>query len=260
MIFIGESLWNSNKLHLEKDMALILHIETATPVCSASLSRDGTLLDLRETNDPRSHATRLSPFIEQLMKSNNLSYDNLDAVSISLGPGSYTGLRIGVSTAKGIAYGAGLPVIGISTLQALANRVVKEKADILGEEAKILLCPMLDARRMEVYSAFFTIDLELKREVKADIIESDSYRDYLNPGPVYFFGNGSEKCKETIRHNNARYIPDIESSSQFMIQLAESAFKKKDFLDTAYFEPFYLKDFIATIPKNKIIPPQKKKG
>ncbi len=240
-------------------MSLILHIETATPVCSAALSKDGQLLDLQETNDPRSHATRLSPFIKELMDSNNYDFSDLDAVSISLGPGSYTGLRIGVSTAKGIGYGAGIPLIGISTLQALANRIIQEGKVVLGDIStkNLLLCPMLDARRMEVYTAFFSPQLELARKVQADIIEPDSYMEYLEAGPVLFFGNGSDKCRDIIQHPNAEFIPDIEPSSQYMIQLAEAAWEKQEFVDTAYFEPFYLKEFIATIPKNKIIPPQK---
>ena len=240
-------------------MALILHIETATPICSTALSRDGILVDFRETKDPRSHASQLSPFIQDLMESNNLDYSDLDALALSMGPGSYTGLRIGASTAKGIAFGADIPIIGVSTLKALANRLVREYSEFQKELKGSLLCPMLDARRMEVYSAFYKPSLESIREVKADIIDSESYKEYLDSGPVFFFGNGSDKCKELLNHKNARFIPDIETSSKYMVELAESAWNEEDFLDTAYFEPFYLKDFIATIPKNKIIPPQKTK-
>ncbi len=240
-------------------MALILHIETATPICSTALSRDGILVDFRETKDPRSHASRLSPFIQDLMESNNLDYSDLDALALSMGPGSYTGLRIGASTAKGIAFGADIPIIGVSTLKALANRLIREDSEFQKELKGSLLCPMLDARRMEVYSAFFKPSLESIREVKADIIDSESYKEYLDSGPVFFFGNGSDKCKEWLNHKNARFIPDVETSSKYMLELAESSWNEKDFLDTAYFEPFYLKDFIATIPKNKVIPPQKTK-
>ncbi len=242
-------------------MALILHIETATPICSAALSKDRQLLKIKETNDPRSHATRLSPFIDELLKSSGLSVSDLDAISVSLGPGSFTGLRIGVSTVKGLAYGANLPVIGISTLQALTSRLISENPDDLRDliTDKLLLCPMLDARRMEVYTAFYSRGLELKRKVQADIIDADSYLEFLQSGPVVFFGNGSDKCREIIQHPNAHFIAGIEPSARFMIQLAEIAWGKKDFLNTAYFEPFYLKDFIATIPKNRIIPPQKRR-
>lgn len=238
-------------------MALILHIETATPVCSAAISKNGALIDFRETNDPRSHASRLSPFIQDLWKSNNINPLELDAVSISLGPGSYTGLRIGVSTAKGIAYANDIPIIGISGLQALAARFIAEHSQSYDLNDNTLLCPMLDARRMEVYSAFYNIKLKLEREIKADIIDHESYLEYLSKGDVYFFGDGSKKCMETIQHPNAKFIDNVEPSSRFMIELGELAWEKKDFVDTAYFEPFYLKDFIATIPKNKIIPPRK---
>lgn len=239
-------------------MAVILHIETASPVCSAALSRDGELIDIRETNDPRSHASRLSPYIDELMATSGIAFASLDAVSVSLGPGSYTGLRIGVSTAKGIAYAMDIPIIGVSSLQALANRFTADYSSLLRENhnSKILLCPMLDARRMEVYSAFYSPSLEIIREVNADIIEKDSYRELLEKAKVFFFGSGSVKCMEIIQHPNAEFIPDIELSSRFMISLAESSWEKKDFVDMAYFEPFYLKDFIATVPKNKIIPPQ----
>ena len=199
-------------------MALILHIETASPVCSTALSVDGKLLDFRETNDPKSHASRLSPYIEDLMSANKIIFDDVDAVAISLGPGSYTGLRIGVSTAKGIAYGAGLPIIGISTLQSLANRFIIENLNDSGADKNDLLCPMIDARRMEVYSAFYTQDLKQKREIKADIIDPDSYKEYLDSTRVFFFGDGSQKCKDIIKNPNATFFPDIEPSSRFMIQ------------------------------------------
>ena len=234
--------------------ALILHIETASSVCSTALSRGQDLIDIRETVDPRSHASRLSPFVDDLMKSNDISFSALDAVSISLGPGSYTGLRIGVSTAKGIAYGADLPIIGVSGLQALANGFIKDfKGDL---ESGDLLCPMLDARRMEVYSAFFDTDLKIRREVKADIIDEGSYHEFLSQGRVFFFGEGSDKCRDLITHPNSVFIDGIAPSARYMIDLAEEAYHRSDFVDVAYFEPFYLKDFIATIPRNKVIPPR----
>jgi len=192
-------------------MALILHIETASSVCSTALSRDGQLMDTEETNDPRSHAKSLSPFIDKLLKSQKVKVSELDAISVSLGPGSYTGLRIGVSTVKGLAYGAGLPVIGISTLQALACRVMMEKTSELKKlKSEYLLCPMLDARRMEVYTAFFSPELDQKRKVQADIIEADSYSEFLEASPIVFFGDGSDKCREIIKHVNARFIAGVE--------------------------------------------------
>ena len=233
---------------------LILHIETATSVCSAAVSRGKELTDIRETKDPRSHASRLSPFIDDLMKSNSLSFSDLDAVSVSLGPGSYTGLRIGVSTAKGIAYGANLPIIGVSGLKAMANGFLDSFKGKLSDED--LLCPMLDARRMEVYTALYDNGLSIIRDIKADIIDENSYIDLLNKGRIFFFGEGSDKCKEIITHPNSIFVDGIIPSAKYMIELAVDAFQQNDFVDVAYFEPFYLKDFIATIPKNKIIPPR----
>lgn len=232
---------------------LILHIETASSVCSAALSRGNALIDIRETIDPRSHASRLSPFIDDLMKSNSIPFSKLDAVSVSLGPGSYTGLRIGVSTAKGIAYRSDVPIIGVLGLQAMACGFI----DSYREKIKSgdLLCPMLDARRMEVYSAFYDTNLNMIRDIEADIIDEGSYLDFLEKGRVFFFGEGSNKCREAITHHNAIFIDGVMPSAKFMIELAEDAFRQNDFVDVAYFEPFYLKDFIATIPKNKIIPP-----
>ena len=240
-------------------MALILHIETATSVCSAALSKNGNLVSLRETEDPRSHASSLSPFIEDIFNKSEFEISDLDAISISIGPGSYTGLRIGVSTVKGLAYGSGIPVISVSTLQSLANRVINEhKRDLENIWVDdIVLCPMIDARRMEVYSAFYSSTLDMVRDVKADIIEKNSYKDFLKKGRVVFFGNGSEKCKEMITHKNAFFIDNVVPSATFMIQLAELSWGKGDFVNTAYFEPFYLKDFIATVARNKVLPPSK---
>jgi tRNA threonylcarbamoyladenosine biosynthesis protein TsaB len=240
-------------------MALILHIETATQVCSTALSRDGEIIEIRETSDPRSHASRLGPFIEELMSSSGNDFSSLDAIALSLGPGSYTGLRIGASTAKGIAYATGKPAIGISTLKSLANRFIAEHKDLIsGTEGEALyLCPMIDARRLEVYASIYTPDLKAVRETKADILNSKSFIEYLEKGKVFFFGNGSDKFRDMIHHNNAEFTEGVEPSARYMARLAETSFCMGDFLDLAYFEPFYLKDFIATIPKNKIIPPQK---
>lgn len=240
-------------------MALILHIETATQVCSTALSLDGEITEIRETSDPRSHASRLGPYIEDLMSSSGNDFDSLDALALSLGPGSYTGLRIGASTAKGIAYASGKPVIGISTLKAIASRFIEEHGNFLSDQEgeDIFLCPMIDARRLEVYASVFTPDLITVRETKAEILKDTSFREFLEKGKVFFFGNGSDKFRDIIHHRNAEFIEGIEPSARFMAKLAESAFGAGDFLDVAYFEPFYLKDFIATIPKNKILPPQK---
>jgi len=219
-------------------MALILNLETATKNCSVSLSKDGETIALRELNSGGfSHAEKLHPFIEDVLNEAKLSINNLDAVSISKGPGSYTGLRIGVSAAKGICYGNEIPLIAISTLQSLAS----------SQKSKdYTLIPMLDARRMEVYASVFNSDVEEIRETKAEIIDSNSYSEYLEKGKVLFFGDGAEKCKDIIKHKNADFVDDIFPSAKEMSKIAEKMFNEKIFEDSAYFEPFYLKDFIGT--------------
>ncbi len=228
-------------------MALILHLETASPVCSVALSRDGVLLGLRESSGEKSHATRLTLFIEELLSTNDLMVSSLDAISLGMGPGSYTGLRIGTSVGKGLAYGAGKPLIGIPTLQALAAGFLADHPETEG-----FLCPMLDARRMEVYTAIYNPDLHEISPVEAMILTEESLHDVLEVQPVWFFGSGSLKAAEMIHHPNARFGGAFPLSAAFQTQLAVAAWAKKDFLDTAYFEPHYLKEFIATVAKNKL--------
>jgi tRNA threonylcarbamoyladenosine biosynthesis protein TsaB len=242
-------------------MTKILHIESATQICSVCISHDTDILGMRETQDPNSHSKLLTVFIEQLLDELKLNIHDLDAIALSLGPGSYTGLRIGTSTAKGLAYGSGIPVIGLDSLQIMANRIL-HNTDLIPKrvsEGNFILRPMIDARRMEVYTAPYNQDLHQLDKVRAVIIDESSFSKELEEQPVIFFGNGAEKCAEVIHHSNAIYIPDIESSSLFMPSLAMKKFKANNFLNTAYFEPFYLKEFIATIPKNKVIPDQVKK-
>lgn len=229
-------------------MALILHIETASPVCSVALSRGGRLLSVKESAEDKSHARRLTLFISDVLAENGLTVSDLDAISLSLGPGSYTGLRIGTSVAKGLAYGSGKPLIGISTLQALAVQLA-----MLQPLTGALLCPMLDARRMEVYAAVYTPELVEIHPVEAVVIEPGSFSGILDRQPVWFFGNGSNKAKEVITHPNARFADGIQLSAACQGLLAEEAFKRKDFLNTAYFEPHYLKEFMANVPKNKVL-------
>ncbi|MFH0761973.1 MAG: tRNA (adenosine(37)-N6)-threonylcarbamoyltransferase complex dimerization subunit type 1 TsaB [Bacteroidota bacterium] len=229
-------------------MALILHLETASPVCSVALSREGQLLAVKESLEDKSHAKRLTVFIIDILNANGLTVPDLDAISLSLGPGSYTGLRIGTSVAKGLAYGSGKPLIGIPTLQALAVQLVNRQP-VTGT----LLCPMLDARRMEVYAAIYTPDLDEINPVEAVVIDKDSFSNILDKQPVWFFGTGSNKAKEVIVHPNARFADGIQLSAGCQGMLAEQAFNKQDFLSTAYFEPHYLKEFIATVPKNKVM-------
>mgnify|MGYP000306416776 CR=1 FL=1 len=236
-------------------MALILNIETSTTVCSVCISRSGELIGIKESSEEKSHAKKLTIFIDDLLKNPGYNFDDLDAVAISKGPGSYTGLRIGVSTAKGFCFAKDIPLIAINTLQSMANGIIhKYNSDELKIEdfEESILVPMIDARRMEVYSAFFNSNGELVRDVKAEIIEENSYSDVLNKKKMIFFGDGSEKIHDILKHKNAFFIENIDPSSKDMIQLSELAFEKKKFEDVAYFEPFYLKDFVATVPKKNI--------
>jgi len=232
-------------------MALILNIETSTIVCSVSLARDGELLDLKESRDEKSHATLLTLFINDVLSSCQSDIYELDAVAVSKGPGSYTGLRIGVSVAKGIAYGSGCPLIGINTLQAMAYAVAK-KLFPGNHGDNILLCPMIDARRMEVYMAIYTADNRLIKDITAEIIHPGSFSKILRDHIIWFFGDGAEKCRNVIDHPNARFLDNIETSAKSMIKLSEQAYHEQHFEDLAYFEPYYLKDFIATIPRKNI--------
>lgn len=228
-------------------MALILNIDTATSVCSVALARDGKVIACKENNEGLNHSVLLGTYIEDILKENQTDTRQLDAVAISMGPGSYTGLRIGVSMAKGLCFGAGRPLIAIPTLQALALSVSAR----LQEDA--LYCPMIDARRMEVYTAFFDKNNRTITATKAEIISENSFADILGRGKVYFFGDGSDKIKNTLTTPNACYIEKVETSARNMSVLAEEYFAARQFADVAYFEPFYLKDFIVTTPRKKVL-------
>ncbi len=237
-------------------MALILNLDTSTQICSVALSLDGELLGLKESREDKSHASLLAVFINQILGENEKSAKDLDAIAVSKGPGSFTGLRIGVSTAKGLAYASGIPLISVDTLSSLAAGVIgghQLTKEVHTQEKSLLLCPMIDARRMEVYTAVFHLSGEMIEPISAKIIQEDSFRDFLEQSRVVFFGNGAAKCREIIKHPNAIFLEGIETSASYMISLAESAWQQKCFEDVAYFEPFYLKDFIATIPRNKVI-------
>lgn len=236
-------------------MALILHLETASPVCSVALSRDAAVLGFRESSEDKSHAARLTPMIRELLDEFHLSVDDLDAISLSIGPGSYTGLRIGTSVAKGLAYASGKPLIGLPTLTALAKGFLEgHLADIAqGGGSPAILCPMLDARRMEVYAAIYDTGMQMILPVEAIILEPLSFSEYLDKQVVCFFGTGSIKAAEIIGHPNARFFSGINLSAAFQSGPAESLYRRQEFLNTAYFEPLYLKEFIATIPKNRIL-------
>jgi tRNA threonylcarbamoyladenosine biosynthesis protein TsaB len=235
---------------------LILHIETATDICSVALSEGARQRALVESGPERSHATLLNSYIRKTLEQDGKQFPDIDAVAVSKGPGSYTGLRIGVSTAKGIAYALGIPMLSAGTLDNMAYGALLHPSlqDALRERNhRILLCPMLDARRMEVYSCFLTPDLTVHRPVSADIITAESYRDLLDRYQIYFFGNGSDKCREELEHPNARFIGGIHPSAGQMIRPVLDRYRKGQFEDVAYFEPFYLKDFIATTPRKKLL-------
>ncbi len=230
-------------------MSCILHIETSTSVCSVAVSEDGQNIFTKEDLQGPSHAVQLGVFVDEALSFVDSHAMPLDAVAVSCGPGSYTGLRIGVSMAKGICYGRNLKLIGIPTLKIQCVPVLLYH-DELPENA--LLCPMIDARRMEVYAAIYDRALRPVRDINADIVDEHSYAEYLEQGPVYFFGDGAAKCKEKITHSNAHFIDDIRPLAKMMFPLAEKAIAEEDFKDVAYFEPFYLKEFVAGKPKKLI--------
>lgn len=241
-------------------MALILNIETATTVCSVSLAKDGKLLSLKEQNGDYSHAENLTLFIEDVCKQANINLSQIDAIAVSKGPGSYTGLRIGVSTAKGLCYSLDKPLIAIDTLMYLSLAVSSSSVTLSGVEGytdggrqTFLFCPMLDARRMEVYCAIYNSEGSVVKETVAEIIDENSFSDILKTNTVVFFGDGSAKCKETFSKNlNAVFIDDVVPSAKDMISLSEKAYNENHFEDVAYFEPYYLKDFIAGKKKGEV--------
>lgn len=234
-------------------MSCILHIETSTNVCSVAVSEDAQVIFEQENRDGQSHATLLAPFVRDALSFADSHAIPLDAVAVSSGPGSYTGLRIGVSEAKGVAYGLNVPLIEVPTLKLMCVPLLLYREDIISPSSEklgeVLLCPMIDARRMEVYAAVYNRALRPVREVQADIVTEDTYKELLDKHIIYFFGNGSAKCKEVIRHPNARFIDDIVPLAKHMAPLAEMAHARGEFVDTAYFEPFYLKEFQATVAK-----------
>ena len=230
-------------------MSSILHIETSTSACSVAVSEDGQNIFRKEDLNGPSHAVSLGVFVDEALSFADSHGMPLDAVAVSCGPGSYTGLRIGVSMAKGVCYGRNLKLIGIPTLKVLCVPVLLYH-DELPDDA--LLCPMIDARRMEVYAAVYDRALRPVRDIAADIVDEHSYADYLQEHPVYFFGNGAAKCKEKLTHPNAHFIDDIQPLASMMFPLAEKAIAEGRFEDVAYFEPFYLKEFVAGTPKKLI--------
>ena len=228
----------------------ILNIESSTAVCSVSVSGDYDVIAFRESRTDRSHAALLTVFVEEVMKEGGLKFSELAAVAVSSGPGSYTGLRIGVSAAKGICYAADLPLIAVNTLATMAQMVISSHNEIIDHNC--LLCPMIDARRMEVYMALFDHEGKQSGDISAEIIDGDTFSHLPEGTKLIFFGDGAEKCRDVISHRNTLFIPGIYPSAVMMAGFSFKAFKEGKFEDTAYFTPFYLKDFIATTPKNKL--------
>ena len=223
-------------------MSCILNIETSTNVCSVAVSQDGSCIFNKEDHEGPNHAVILGVFVQEALSFIDSHAVPLDAVAVSCGPGSYTGLRIGLSMAKGICYGRDVKLIAIPTLELMCVPLLLDEK--INEE-NALLCPMIDARRMEVYSQFFDRALKEVRSINADIVENNTYDDILAQQPVYFFGNGAEKCHEVLTHHNAHIIEGIVPLAKNMYPLAEKRMANEQFEDVAYFVPFYLKDFVA---------------
>jgi tRNA threonylcarbamoyladenosine biosynthesis protein TsaB len=226
-------------------MGIILNLETSSTNCSVCLAKDGVILAMKELNSENySHAEKLHVFITDVMKEAALKIQTLEAIAVSKGPGSYTGLRIGVSTAKGLCYALGVPLISISTLKSMASQ-------LKGINKDAVIIPVLDARRMEVYSAVFDNQLKQVRETKAEIIDELSFEKYISSTAVCFLGSGAEKIKGIFKNNNLTFHLDVVPSSKEMASISYEKFKNKDFENVAYFEPYYLKDFVLQQKKEK---------
>ena len=227
-------------------MSCILNIETSTSVCSVAVSNDAECIFNKEDHSGSNHAVKLGVFVDEALSFIDNHAIPLDYVAVSSGPGSYTGLRIGVSMAKGICYGRGVKLIGVPTLELLCVPVLLHHEEI---EDNALIVPMLDARRMEVYAEVFDRALRPVRDIHSDIVDENTYKEYLDKGPVYFFGNGAAKCMKAINHPNAHLIDDVEPLARNMYPLAAKRVAQEKFEDVAYFVPFYLKEFVAKKPK-----------
>ena len=230
-------------------MSCILHIETSTKVCSVAVTEDGAVLFEKVDKSGPSHAVQLGVFVDEAISYIDNHGIPFDAVAVSQGPGSYTGLRIGVSEAKGLCFGLKVPLISVPTLELLACTTMFRNYF----EEDVLYCPMIDARRMEVYSAVYDNALNDVVPVGAYVIDEHTFSDLLDNRRIVFAGNGSTKCKDVIKHRNAIFVEGIVPLATDMLALAERAFRNGQFEDVAYFEPFYLKEFQATIAKNKVL-------
>jgi tRNA threonylcarbamoyladenosine biosynthesis protein TsaB len=231
---------------------MILCLETATSVCSVALCDRAGIISVKESHENKSHATQLTLYIEELLRMQGIKTGDLDAVAVSKGPGSYTGLRIGVSTAKGIAYASSVPLIGIETTLSMFYGIKNMTDKKYAAEADLLFCPMLDARRMEVYYSLFDSTGRIVKNISASVITKESFSDIPESVRILFFGDGAGKCRDVINHKNSVFADDFMVSATYMHLPVYEAFDTDRFEDVAYFEPFYLKDFIATVPKKSI--------
>ena len=232
---------------------MVICIETATNLCSVALCSSSGVISLRENTDLKSHASMLTVFIDEALKETGLRAGDLEAVAVGKGPGSYTGLRIGVSVAKGIAFAASIPLIGVETTLSMFWGMAEKIEEITGDKENTLLCPMLDARRMEVYNAIYDSYGKKEKEISADIIRENSFADIPESKKIIFFGDGAAKCKGVIKRKNIYFADNFRISASHMQKPVYQAIKSRHFENVAYFEPFYLKDFITTIPRKNIL-------
>jgi tRNA threonylcarbamoyladenosine biosynthesis protein TsaB len=232
---------------------MILCIESATGVCSVALCDQSGTIAIKESSDERAHSKLLATFVNDILNDAGTRASKLDAVVVSRGPGSYTGLRIGVSLAKGLAYGGGVPLIAVDTLLSMYHTLIEKHTEYAAVVATTHFCPMIDARRMEVYYSVIGSSGDVVSEAAAAVIDRDSFAALLSRGEVIFFGNGASKCREVLDHPNARFVDGLHPSANGMRIPALEALAEKRFADVAYFEPYYLKDFLATIPKKMVL-------
>lgn len=227
-------------------MALILNIETGTDICSVLLSDDRRIVAIRESDEGRAHAQKLGAYIDDLMAEAGVSMSQLDAVAVGMGPGSYTGLRIGVSMAKGLCYALEIPLIAVNSLESMCSVAAAKHPELHSGR----LCPMIDARRMEVYTQVYDLRIKPLTEVEALIVDGDSFATFRDAEPFYVFGNGAAKCTEVLNMSNLVLL-DVKSSATGMVTSSLEAYNKKEFQDVAYFEPYYLKEFFIAPPKGQ---------
>jgi len=232
---------------------MIICLETATNLCSVALCSNEGLVSLRESHDTKSHASMITVFIDEILKEQGLKVKDLEAIAVSRGPGSYTGLRIGVSAAKGLAYASSIPLIAVDTTLSMFFGFREKGLNGEGNPENVLFCPMLDARRMEVYCAIYNYSGEKVKHITAEVITEDSFCDIPESEKIIFFGNGADKCRDIIKRKNSYFNSDFTISAAHMLMPAYQALSDLDFQDIAYFEPFYLKDFITSKPRNSIL-------